>query len=192
MEGKIAVGNVIMNRVLNPNYFGSTITAVVTAPRQFTAYSPDRVPKAESWTAARIVLDDQKWVVAQHVYFFKPRGGDWGRNTFYVQIGHHYFYSYNYTGRNNNGNIPAALFERTYEWPRYGCKPGTRVRRVQTMLHALGYDVSADGWFGISSKEALEAFQSDKGLTADGVAGPSTIEKLIRAYGVEKYQTDFL
>ncbi|MBT3319094.1 MAG: hypothetical protein HN389_04900 [Clostridia bacterium] len=191
LEGMIAVGNVVMNRVLNTSYFNGTITAVVVDSGQF-AYNPATVPSTACKTAARMVLDDQKWVVAQHVYFFKTSDHPWGSKTFYKKIDHHYFYSYPYSGRNNNNNVPPELFERTFEWPRYGCKPGTRVRRVQTMLHALGYDVSADGWFGMGTKEALQAFQSDKGLTTDGVAGPTTLEKLIRAYGVDKYQADFL
>ena len=192
LEGMIAVGNVVMNRVLNSVKFTpNTITAVVVESGQF-AYNPDTVPSTACKTAARMVLDDQKWVVAQHVYFFKTSDHPWGTKTLYKKIDHHYFYSYPYPGRNNNGNVPPELFERTFEWPRYGCKPGTRVRRVQTMLHALGYDVLADGWFGMGTKEALEAFQSDNGLTSDGVAGPSTLEKLIREYGVDKYQKDFL
>ncbi len=63
---------------------------------------------------------------------------------------------------------------------------------MQAMLNALGYTAGADGWFGIGTQEALEAFQTDKGLNADGVAGPMTIEALIRAYGEDKYKRDFL
>ena len=80
LEGKIAVGNVILNRVLNPNYFGNTIKAVVEAPSQFTAYNPDTVPSQACYDAARMVLDDQNWVVPQNVYFFNPSGSA-GRNT---------------------------------------------------------------------------------------------------------------
>ncbi len=190
LEGKIAVGNVILNRVLNPNYFGNTIKAVVEAPRQFTAYSPDTVPSQACYDAARMVLDDQKWVVPQNVYFFNPSGSA-GRNTLYKKIDGHYFFSYNYTGRNNNGLVPDALFERIYEWPRYGCKPAARVRNMQSMLASLGYDVGADGYFGIGTKEALEKFQSDHGLTADGVAGQATLKKLINTYGLDKYLDNF-
>jgi spore germination cell wall hydrolase CwlJ-like protein len=191
LEGKIAVGNVIMNRVLNPNYFGNTIKAVVEAPKQFTAYNPSTVPSAACLDAARMVLDDQKWTVPQNVYFFNPSGST-GRNTLYKKIDGHYFLSYNYTGRNNNGIIPEALFARTYEWPRYGCKPAARVTRIQSMLNSLGYSTGADGYFGMGTKEALEAFQKDKGLSVDGVAGSSTIKKLITEYGVDKYKADFL
>ena len=191
LEGKIAVGNVILNRVLNPFYFGSTIKAVVEAPKQFTAYNPDTVPSPACYDAARMVLDDQKWVVPQNVYFFNPSGSA-GRNTLYAKIDGHYFFSYNYPGRNNNGLVPDALFERVYEWPRYGCKPASRVRNIQSMLASLGYDVSADGYFGIGTEEAVEKFQSDHGLTADGVAGTATLKKLINTYGLTKYIDDFM
>jgi len=55
------------------------------------------------------------------------------------------------------------------------------------MLNKLGYDVKADGYFGITSKKELMKFQEDKGLEADGVAGPATIKALIKAFGVDKY-----
>ena len=191
LKGKIAVGNVIMNRVLTPNYFGNTIKAVVEAPKQFTAYNPDTVPSQECYDAARMVLDDQNWVVPQNVYFFNPSGSA-GRNTLYEKIGNHYFFSYNYSGRNNNGLVPDALFKRVYEWPRYGCIPAARVKNMQAMLAALGYSTSADGYFGIGTEEALKKFQSDHGLTADGVAGQATLKKLINTYGFDKYLDNFV
>jgi peptidoglycan hydrolase-like protein with peptidoglycan-binding domain len=55
------------------------------------------------------------------------------------------------------------------------------------MLNKLKYDVKADGYFGMDSKEAIMQFQSDHGLHPDGVAGPDTIEKLIKTFGVENY-----
>ena len=60
------------------------------------------------------------------------------------------------------------------------------------MLASLGYSVSADGYFGIGTKEALEKFQSDHGLTSDGVAGQATLKKLINTYGFDKYLDNFV
>lgn len=191
LSGKIAVGNVVMNRVLNLQRFGNTIKAVVVDSGQF-AYSADTIPSPECIKAARLVLDDQKWVVPQHIYFFKNSGGDWGSHTLWKQIGNHYFYAHNYSGRNTNGEIPPELFKRTFEWPRYGCEPSKDVWRIQSMLAYLKYDVSPDKYFGKGTEEAMEKFQKDVGIKADGVAGPTTIAKLINKYGLDKYIADFM
>ncbi len=189
-KGKIAVGNVVMNRVLSRGYPGETIEEVIKAPGQFTGYSSSIRPNSSCKSAARRVLQDQVWVIPQDVYFFnseRPEGEDWGGHSFYKKIEGHCFYRESYSGRNRNGEIPPALFERTFKWPQYGCKPEKRVSRVQFMLNQLGYDVKADGYFGITTKEALVEFQNDYKMEADGVAGPGTIEALIKAYGLEKY-----
>jgi len=194
-EGRVAVGNVIMNRVIG-GYPGSTITAVVTAGGQFTAYHPDRVPRQTSIDAAHDVLDDEAWTVPQNTYNFKPSGtaGEpWGRHDYWGRIGGHNFYIDVYYDKGRNvSSIPPALFKRTYEWPQYGCKPEDRVKRMQLMLAALGYSVSTDAYFGHGTTDAVKAFQAANGLTADGVAGPTTIETLIKAYGEDKYYADFV
>ena len=189
MEGKIAVGNVVMNRVLCRSFPGNTIKEVVTRPGQF-AYNPNRKPTSASKRAAAAVLDDEKWVVAQDVYYFRSgveAGADWGSHKFYKKIGGHCFYRHSYSGRHRGGDPPPALFERTFKYVQYGCKKADRVKRIQYMLNKLGYDVKADGYFGLTSKQELMKFQEDKGLEADGVAGPATIKALIKAFGVDKY-----
>ncbi|WP_266157210.1 XVIPCD domain-containing protein [Dyella silvatica] len=58
------------------------------------------------------------------------------------------------------------------------------VRKLQADLAALGYTdaqhktLRADGHFGPASKAALEAFQHDHGLKADGIAGAKTLEAI--------------
>lgn len=58
------------------------------------------------------------------------------------------------------------------------------IRKLQTDLAALGYTdaqhkaLRADGHLGAASKAALQAFQQDHGLKADGVAGPKTLEAI--------------
>ncbi len=193
-KGKIAVGNVVMNRVLARGYPGDTIEEVIKASGQFTGYSSSIRPNSSCKAAAKQVLEKQVWVIPQDVYFFnsdRPAGQDWGGHTYYTKIDGHCFYRESYSGRNRNGEVPPALFERTFKWPQYGCKSGKRVSRIQFMLNQLGYNVKADGYFGITSKVALMAFQNDKKMEADGVAGPSTIKALIKAYGVEKYHKKY-
>jgi hypothetical protein len=193
--GKIAVGNVVMNRVLSRGYPGNTIREVITASGQFTGYSSSIKPSSACKIAARQILERETWVIPQNVYFFhsnRPEGEDWGSHAFYKKIGGHCFYTHNYRGRNRNGQIPPALFERTYKWPQYGCKPEDRVHRLQYMLNKLGYDVKADSYFGKTSEEALMEFQKKYGLKADGIAGPSTIKRLIKEFGVDKYYDRYI
>ena len=53
---------------------------------------------------------------------------------------------------------------------------------VQTMLATLGYYTgSVDGIYGAGTAEAVKAFQTDAGLTADGIVGPDTLEALVKA-----------
>jgi hypothetical protein len=185
---KLAIGNVIMNRVLSPGYPGATIKEVVTRPNQF-CYKPNVKPSAECMRAARDVLEREVWVVPQNTYFFKVyrSKANWGRHTFYTRMGGTAFYRDSYAGRFNGSNVPAALYERVYKWPQYGCKAGQRVRKLQSMLAGLGYDVAVDGHFGVSTKIALVNFQKSRGLAADGIAGPATIHALIKKYGINSY-----
>ena len=101
-EGMIAVGNVVLNRVLNRHKFGSTVAEVITAPGQF-AYNPDRKPSSRAKSAARAVLQDEKWVIPQDIYYFRSgasSGVDWGSHRFFTKIGGHCFYRHSYS-RNN-------------------------------------------------------------------------------------------
>ncbi|HVI40348.1 MAG TPA: cell wall hydrolase, partial [Anaerovoracaceae bacterium] len=78
-RGKIAVGNVVMNRVLSPGYPGDTIREVILSPGQFTGYSSSITPGAACMAAARQVLEKEVWVIPQDVYFFHAGAGrHWG------------------------------------------------------------------------------------------------------------------
>ncbi|MPM80545.1 hypothetical protein SDC9_127592 [bioreactor metagenome] len=196
LKGKIAVANVVMNRVLSRGYPGHTIKTVITAPGQFTGYSSSTKPNAACISAARQVLDEEVWVIPQNVYFFHSNKGlaegeSWGTHRYYARIGVHAFYTENYGGRNRNGEIPPARYARAYQWPQDGCEPGKREHRIQYMLNKLGYDVKADGYFGETTKDAIVAFQADYKIKADGVAGPVSIEALIKAFGVNEYSAEF-
>jgi putative chitinase len=57
-------------------------------------------------------------------------------------------------------------------------RKGSKGEGVKMMQTALGL-VPADGNFGPGTEKALKAWQSHNGLTADGVAGPKTLEKLL-------------
>ena len=56
---------------------------------------------------------------------------------------------------------------------------GEDVRRLQQRLTDLGYKPGKpDGIFGSGTRSAVSAFQRRNGLSADGVAGPLTLERL--------------
>ncbi len=56
---------------------------------------------------------------------------------------------------------------------------GLAVLRLQEALQALGYySDDMDGEFGSATQQAVKLFQETHGLTADGIAGNDTLEKL--------------
>lgn len=64
-----------------------------------------------------------------------------------------------------------------------GCS-GEDVKRLQETLNGLGFSCGkADGIFGTKTKTAVMAFQSAYGLTADGIVGAKTRDKLEEVTG---------
>lgn len=55
---------------------------------------------------------------------------------------------------------------------------GSEVKAVQYLLNAQGAGLEVDGIFGAGTTAAVKKFQSDNGLTADGIVGPDTVKKL--------------
>ncbi|MED9919797.1 MAG: peptidoglycan-binding domain-containing protein, partial [Megasphaera sp.] len=54
---------------------------------------------------------------------------------------------------------------------------GSLVQSVQYMLQDAGYlSGSADGDFGAQTQQAVVQFQTDHGLSADGIVGSQTME----------------
>lgn len=58
---------------------------------------------------------------------------------------------------------------------------GDAVRDIQGRLLALGFSTDVSGRFGPTTEAAVRAFQTDRGLTADGVVGPETWRVLYEA-----------
>lgn len=96
MAGKIAVGNVVMNRVSSSG-FPNTIKEVLFQKNQFSPAmngSIYRTPKESSVIAAKLVMDGA--VVVEHALFFNRAGMNTfaARNRTYVAtIGAHAFYN---------------------------------------------------------------------------------------------------
>ena len=58
---------------------------------------------------------------------------------------------------------------------------GDDIADLQLRLGSLGFDAGrADGIFGPETERAIADFQRNAGLTSDGVAGPQTIDELVR------------
>lgn len=72
---------------------------------------------------------------------------------------------------------PKTLFAGDYRTMQYGTA-GPRVRVLQRALLALGFNVKVDGDYGSTTIQAVKAFQTVVGLTADGKAGKKTLQKL--------------
>jgi N-acetyl-anhydromuramyl-L-alanine amidase AmpD len=55
---------------------------------------------------------------------------------------------------------------------------GEQVKEVQISLKKLGYKVLVDGDFGPGTDTAIRQFQVNRGITADGIVGPTTAKLL--------------
>lgn len=51
---------------------------------------------------------------------------------------------------------------------------GDAVSAVQSQLNSKGYSTGIDGQFGPQTQSSVQRFQTNQGLTADGIVGPNT------------------
>ena len=76
--------------------------------------------------------------------------------------------------------------EITFDCPKTSLKrnsKGDQVKKLQTMLKALGYYTSQiDGDFGVYTEQAVKAFQKANGHDPDGWFGPKTCPTLVKIY----------
>ena len=56
---------------------------------------------------------------------------------------------------------------------------GAKVRAVQSQLNGSGTGISVDGAFGPATATAVKNFQTSKGLSADGIVGDNTWNKMV-------------
>lgn len=79
------------------------------------------------------------------------------------------------------GTMPVAQASGTYNQLQHTLVQGDRgndVKALQWLLTARGFSTTADGNFGSGTKSKVQSFQSSRGLTADGIVGPNTWNKL--------------
>ena len=56
---------------------------------------------------------------------------------------------------------------------------GHPIRTLQFLLRAHGHNLTVDGMFGPATEAAIKAFQTNKGMTADGIMSAQTWSTLI-------------
>lgn len=67
---------------------------------------------------------------------------------------------------------------QTFALSKMGSR-GTEVKNIQSRLKSWGYyNGSVDGIYGTKTRNAVIKFQKAHSLTADGIAGPRTLEKI--------------
>lgn len=71
----------------------------------------------------------------------------------------------------------SPVFDSSNPVLRFGDQ-GSLVVKLQTLLNAAGFPVTADGNFGPLTYAAVRSFQASHGLAVDGVAGPDTFSAL--------------
>ena len=97
LKGKMAVGNVVMNRVASPIY-PNTVEDVLAQKNQFTTYKSgalaNRTPNEGSVIAAKLVLDGGVVAETAGALYFDSASNSWAaRNKeFITVIGNHKFY----------------------------------------------------------------------------------------------------
>ena len=97
LEGQMAVGNVVMNRVASPAY-PNTVQGVLAQKNQFTTYKSgalaNRTPNQSSVIAAKLVLDGGEVEETDGALYFDSSSNSWAsRNReFAAVLGGHKFY----------------------------------------------------------------------------------------------------
>ncbi|WP_179289567.1 N-acetylmuramoyl-L-alanine amidase [Shouchella clausii] len=81
------------------------------------------------------------------------------------------------------GLVVDGIYGKKTEKALVNVRPGSRgnlTKLLQSLLYVNGYDVGEiDGIFGDKTEKAVRAFQKDKGLGVDGVAGKNTWKALL-------------
>ncbi|RKN49084.1 peptidoglycan-binding protein [Micromonospora endolithica] len=71
--------------------------------------------------------------------------------------------------------VPTAAQAATPAWPTLsGGTSGANVATAQFLLRHHGQTLTVDGFYGSGTVAAVSAFQSGRGLAADGIVGPLT------------------
>jgi len=137
------------------------VDALVTEARQGAAGQARLMARFIEKAGLAEALRDHDWEKFAHGY----NGPGFRKNDYHTKLASaHRRYASGETGGEVE-SVPALLGNGS---------TGEAVRGLQQKLSALGYPLAADGIFGDDTEEAVQAFQRDHGLDADGLAGRST------------------
>ncbi len=153
-----------------------------------TAPTQTGTVNVSDWLNVRSTASTSGTVVAQLEDGFKlyiiGTSGEWYKVTFTLD-------GKSYTGYVHSDYVTASPIEQKEKCPyteptatvRQG-DTGNSVKWVQWYLYKLGYLKASDvdGDFGPTTLSAVKSFQSDKGLTVDGLVGSGTRSELKNAY----------
>jgi peptidoglycan hydrolase-like protein with peptidoglycan-binding domain len=78
-----------------------------------------------------------------------------------------------------DGKVGTQTWSKLWVTVKRGAPQKDAVNAVQVLLNWQGKDVAIDGDFGDQTDGAVRAFQGDRKLTVDGVAGPATWTALV-------------
>lgn len=152
-----------ISRSLRKGSSGSDVLAVQTKLKELGYYSGSLDSDFGNGTLAAVILFQSRNGLKQD--------GVVGSSTFGK------LFSSSAVSAASSSGTPTATAEPSSASLRYG-DSGSAVKTMQQALKNLGYSVSADGVYGVITQTAVIAFQRKNGLTADGVAGTKTLEKL--------------
>lgn len=93
-----------------------------------------------------------------------------------------FWYGHKEMHRSTFGGAPKQSFTVELSTLYRGCT-GDEVRALQATLKGYGYKIDVDGIYGPATENAVEAYQEDNGLTADGIAGPDTRTHMLGVEG---------
>ena len=112
------------------------------------------------------------------VFYYVDKSGNW----YQIQSG--YWIKNTYAKVMNESEVNDYLNSDDYAGGTYKeGDTGTMVTWIQEALKKLKYyDGDVSGHYGKQTKEAVRVFQKDNGMSADGVAGPKTIAKIMDKY----------
>ncbi len=90
------------------------------------------------------------------------------------------------SGGSSSGGAVTAASLKTNQTLKPGDK-NDQVKALQYRLNELGYyDNTFDGDYGYGTRQAVLAFQKNNGLTQDGIAGETTLKKMVSSSAVGK------
>jgi peptidoglycan LD-endopeptidase CwlK len=118
--------------------------------------------------------------IQQAIAYAKMLGFTWGGDWKTFKDKPHLQYDKIPYGADTFGKLPELTAKAKPTKPsviKKGDK-GNQVKEVQRLLIKHGYNVKVDGIFGVETEKAVKAFQTDKGLVADGIVGEKTMAAL--------------